>query len=64
MIATALSDPREILAEDVREALLRYYSGRRKVAIAISKPASDCQLLSLLLEDGQRLHLTVTTVRS
>ncbi|SDG44687.1 hypothetical protein SAMN05216338_1001334 [Bradyrhizobium sp. Rc2d] len=66
MITNVLSDPREIVAEDVKEALLRYYSysGRRKVAIGISKPASDCQLLSLLLEDGQRLHLTVTTAGS
>lgn len=61
MIATVLSDPREIVAEDVKEALLRYDSERRKGAIAISKPANDCQLLSLLLEDGQRLRLTVTT---
>lgn len=64
MTTTVLSDPREILAEDVKEALLRYYSGRRKVAISISKPTSDCPLLSLLLEGGQRFHLSVTEARS
>lgn len=63
MIAAVLSRRREILPEDVKQALLRCCSGRCKVAIAISNPLSDCQLLSLLLEDGQRLHLTVTTAR-
>jgi len=55
MITNVLSEPREIVAEDVKEALLRYYSysGRRKVPIGMSKPASHCQRLSLLLRTGR-----------
>ncbi|RXG86355.1 hypothetical protein EAS62_37480 [Bradyrhizobium zhanjiangense] len=62
---TMLSDPLELLAEDFKEALLRHYSiGQRKAAVSISKTTSDCPLLPVLLEDGQRLHLTVTRARS
>ncbi|RXG85111.1 hypothetical protein [Bradyrhizobium zhanjiangense] len=65
MATTMLSDPLEILAEDFKEALLRHYSiAQRKAAVSISKTTSDCPLLSVLLEDGQRLHLTVTRARS
>ncbi|WP_439397649.1 hypothetical protein ACRQ5Q_10905 [Bradyrhizobium sp. PMVTL-01] len=65
MATTMLSDPLEILAEDFTEALLRHYSiGQRKAAVALSKTTSDCPLLSVLLEDGKRLHLTVSRARS
>ncbi|MDA9408918.1 hypothetical protein [Bradyrhizobium sp. CCBAU 45384] len=60
MATTMLSDPLAILAEDVKEALLRHYSlGQRKAAVSISKTTNDCPIISVLLEDGQRLHLTV-----
>ncbi|RTE88351.1 MULTISPECIES: hypothetical protein [Bradyrhizobium] len=65
MAATVLSDPLEILAEDFKEALLRHYSfGQRKAAVSIGKTNGDCPVLSVLLENGQRLHLTVTRAQS
>lgn len=42
-------DPREILAEDVKEALLRYYFGRRKVAITVSKTGAVFPMLCVIL---------------
>lgn len=61
MAPTGLSDTLEMIAEDFKEALLRHYSfGQRKAAVAIGKTNADCPVLSVLLENGQRLHLTVT----
>lgn len=64
MATTVLSDPLEMVAEDFKEALLRHYSFGRKAAVSIGKTNGDCPVLSVLLENGQRLHLTVTRVQS
>ncbi|MGL3104192.1 hypothetical protein [Bradyrhizobium sp. BR 1432] len=65
MATTVLSDPLEMLAEDFKEALLRHYSfGQRKAAVSIGKTTGNSPVLSVLLEDGQRLRLTVTRARS
>lgn len=64
MTTTMLLDPREVLAEDVKEALLRHYFGRRKIAISVDKTGADSPMLCVILEDGQKLHLTVADARS